>query len=376
MKRILSILIIITMLISLSACKKKPTEEIDAIPISGAASGGNTANSDSVASDVDSGDSMISTSDEISGEGQGSYPTTPEEFIIESSGSSSGHTEANPEVTREEVIAYFEKIHPGCTIEVDHNGTYAVTNKNVSIEQFKTEKLLQRQPDDPWSRKDVEAWLEADCIEYTIIFKGKKTGNTIQKASYAAWSLPAMPYGACTLVEMEVTEAYYGNMKEGDKVWVMDSYGVVYENGEYRIDISSGSKTCGMFADEYILHASKTFIPTTPGIENEYHLDFFALPLDHEYAPLDTWPGPGVDYTVYEKYILNKNTALSREQEMEKQLRQNKNIVFAVEDLSQYDKIYPELYDIAKDIKSANYELTERQLAMIDDALKRYGEKD
>ena len=50
-----------------------------------------------------------------------------------------------------------------------------------------------------------------------------------------------------------------------------------------------------------------------------------------------------------------------------REIRTRTNVYFGVGAIQKIN-------DIAKDIKSANYELTERQLAMIDDALKRYGE--
>lgn len=364
MKRYTSLILIICILFSLCACKRKMTDDIVIID-----DVGNSAAADSEIGEADTMSHYDPTKD------YSIIEYIEEEPQSDSHGQGISESNENYQPTNQEVLDYFEKIHPGCTVTVDHNGDYTVSNKNLSIEEYKTDKLLQRQTDDGWTRESVENWLEADCLEYTVIFKGKKTGNSINFAQYTAWKLPAVPYGAYTITEMEVTEAYYGNIKKGDKIWVSDSYGIVCEDGEYRLDISNYALTNGMFADEYVLHATKVY-SNYHDIPNEYTLDFFALPLDREYQPQDTLPGPGFDYVVYEKYILNKDIALNKYKEIEKQLRKNKDIVLGIEDLASCNvPMYPDSYDIANDIKSANYTITDRQTEMINDALERYGEK-
>ncbi len=278
--------------------------------------------------------------------------------------------EETPPPTEKEIKEFLKKIHPGCTVEwLENLNCYEVTSHNVDYAKYRLPEFEFEANNDVGTKKDLENWLSATNLESSVIFKGETTGNSYQTVGYHITNFENISViYASTTVEMKVLKAYYGDINESDIIEISDSFGVVYQNGEYKLHVTNECSNYIPYDKEYLVQATKL-------TDGRYMPDIHdLLPLDREYKPWSD-DNPGHRYCFFEKYILNNDTALDRQQEEHKLRLQNseRNKQHANLTDAQYGGTEP-LTDKQLAIVNDNA-LSEEQQMLLNRAMNKYGSK-
>lgn len=274
--------------------------------------------------------------------------------------------------SKDEVIKFFKQKIPGCTVVRDpqYEYQYIVTNTNINPADYREPYFEYNETNDVGSPESIEHWFTGYNLEQYITAKAKTTGKFKQEVTYVVTSLPnvsALCY--VTYTEFEIIEPYYGDIESGQKITVSDSFAVVYENNKLKMKNTNETNKFITYGGEYLLNAVKE-----PDGRYLNASTLETLPLDIEFKPYSN-DMPGHNYSLYKRFIIDKNIALDRAAETKKleQLNKNRNLEKAQLTDEQYNGHVPlteKQQQIINDCK-----LTTEQQALLERMINKYGEK-
>ena len=274
--------------------------------------------------------------------------------------------------SKDEVIKFFKQKIPGCTVVQDpqYEYEYKVTNTNINPADYREPYFEYNENNDVGSPESIEHWFTGYNLETEVIAKAKTTGNYKQEVTYAVLGFPKVEVlSYTTYVEFEITEPFYGDIESGQKITYTDSFAVVYDNNKLKIAKTNESNPFIIYGGEYLLNASRQPDGTYSSVTA-----LETLPLEIEFKPYSN-DMPGHNYSLYKRFIIDKNIALDRAAETKKleQLNKNRNLEKAQLTDEQYNGHVPlteKQQQIINDCK-----LSTEQQALLERMINKYGEK-
>ncbi|MBQ8605315.1 MAG: hypothetical protein IJ408_01140 [Clostridia bacterium] len=337
--RIISILVVILIIFSVTSCKRKPDSSGYKAPSS--------------ESEAGSQSQEAPASGEKQQQEREHFPL--EDWIYDYEKIVDPETDPKAKVLYD---AYGEG-----TVVVDHNNAYSIICYDLSAADY-TDTTYKPDVHSVASRATVEHWENVLNLSDTIRFRGTPTERTVQKACYYVSEEGELaPLWGQTYVEFLVSEAYYGTVRPGDYVWVMESFAVGFKDGVKQI---IDSTECGGY-----IFSGRDYLVGCTKEQKYYQIHTFnhkALRLDVEYTPTSE-TNDGIDYSRYKKYIIDKDIKLCREQEYERYSLQN------------YTDYYNETFEEHQGKPDFTYTdpqfaPTEEQKQIVEEQLLYYGERE
>ena len=338
--KILTLSIIFLMILSITSCKQKPANKEYDTPLS------QTENVEDT--------SVLENQQQLEQKPQAREHFPVEDIIYEL------EKIVDPKTDPGAKLLY--DAHGGGTVVIDHNNTYSIINYDFSAADY-TDTTYKPDIYSEASRATVDHWEKYRNLKEDITVKGTPTGRTIQRVSYHILEDNlVLSFNGSTYVEFLVTEAYYGTTKPGDYIWVCESFAIGQKDGKMQIIDSNECSGYIFLGMDYLI--------TGYNLQKNYYevsTAFKALRLDVEYVPTSE-TNDGFDYSVYKKYIIDKDIKLNKNQEYERFSYLNYRMY--------YDETYQK-HQGAPDFEYTDPQFapTEEQKKIVDEQLLYYGEK-
>ena len=250
-----------------------------------------------------------------------------------------------------EVLQKLKTDYPDAKISISGN-LIEVVSDNVDTTCV---PITRYDSGDPRIYSSAEALLDSMDPETDVIFIGEKTGETKQYIPVNAktGNVDDLFY---TDSKIRVKKVYYGDISEGDIISCREDYAVFYGSEKPKL-LYTTNMPVGENEHLYMLHRVDG-IESLFGDKHFYHIYSHIGPIDIDiYSKNDFSTSEIRDERtaaeIYNKYVVNNDTALDRDEEIKKNVKYNK----------------------MHDAGNADGSSTEKQLEIIDRLIQKYGEK-
>ena len=335
MKRFFAFFILVAIVFSASSCKRMPDDDGE-VAFSASSQQESAENSEK----------------QEQQENTQSHPSLPADALIDSTCEKIVDPNTDPKASR------LVELYGEGTVVCDHNGYYSIITDTIKTKDYGTPPEHKTPSPDGWTRKSIDEWEDMMNLAQNIVVRAKATGRTLQRVTHGS-DVQSPPMDTVSYVEVCILESYYGKRRPGEYVWVSGGFGMTTTGDGFTFTDKSiyGTIYDGI---EYIIHAK------TQDSDIRYSLDLLStLRLDVDYIPFSE-DAPGAEYSMYKKYIIDKDFAFDRELETKR---------FHIYNFNQYwNETYAQHQgNPDKTYEHPDFAPTEWQLALIDEQEKYYG---
>ncbi len=363
MKRFITFLVLLTVVFSAASCKRMPDEDGEvALPAGSQQESAENSNSEEQQEQEQEQPSETTEDDSQPQEPRpdSAQPTEadPPPFLpIDSLIDSTCENVVDPNTDQK--AARLIELYGEGTVVRDHNNYYSIIIDTVTTKDYGAPPEHKTPSPDGWTRKSIDEWEQSMNLAQDIVVRAKATGRTLQRVTHHVNDDSSVSLlDTVSYAEVCILESYYGKRRPNEYIWVSGNFGMTTTGDGFTFTDKSiyGTIHDGI---EYVIHAK------TQDSDTRYALDRLStLRLDVEYLPFSD-EAPGAEYSMYKKYIIDKDFAFDRELEIKR---------FHIYNHLQY---YNATYDQHQGNPDKNYDHpdfapTEWQLKLIDEQMEYY----